>query len=119
MKNEMPMPKKVFIVGRNVIAMPLCLAGSSCLRVLLRVPRPSGSSFTHAKRTGSPILDVWYLCAQAEIKSFFAAMSAVCLPQRSQGGDRRAGDMSGGGYAAPIAGSDICGVATVQTVRSN
>ena len=38
-------------------------------------------------------------------KTPFAAMGMVCLPQRSNGGARRAGDMSGGGYAVPVAGS--------------
>ncbi len=33
------------------------------------------------------------------------AMGVVCLPQRSKGGARRAGDMSGGGYAASVADS--------------
>ena len=40
-------------------------------------------------------------------KPTFAATGAVCLPQRSQGGARRAGDMSGGRYAVTVAGSEI------------
>jgi hypothetical protein len=31
----------------------------------------------------------------------FVALGVVCLPQRSQGGGRRPGDMSGGRYTAP------------------
>jgi hypothetical protein len=33
----------------------------------------------------------------------FVALGVVCLPQRSQGGGRRPGDMSGGRYTAPEA----------------
>ena len=92
---------------------------------LLRVPRPSASSFTYAKRsgypldaalfiavgeTGSPLSVTDFAGAQAGSPSavtHFAAMGAVCPPQRSEGGARRAGDMSGGGYAAPVASSAI------------
>jgi hypothetical protein len=37
----------------------------------------------------------------------FAATGVVRLPQRSKGGGRRPGDMSGGGRTAPVAGSAI------------
>ena len=42
-------------------------AGSGCLGVLLRVPRPSGSSLTCAKPPGSPLLEVRYAysCARS------------------------------------------------------
>ncbi len=33
----------------------------------------------------------------------FVALGVVCLPQRSQGGGQRPGDMSGGRYTAPKA----------------
>ena len=36
-------------------------------------------------------------------KTTFVALGAVCLPQRSQGGGHRPGDMSGGRYTAPKA----------------
>jgi hypothetical protein len=85
-------------------------AGS--LSALLRVLRPSASPFTYAKRSGNP-LGATLLFAAGESDSplvmshfgdaqagsahsvtQFAAMGVVCPPQRSQGGARRAGDMS-------------------------
>ena len=41
------------------------------------------------------------------LKPPIVAAEMVCLPQRSKGGARRAGDMSGGGYAMSVAGSDV------------
>jgi hypothetical protein len=38
--------------------------------------------------------------------NFFAALGMVCLPQRSKGGARSAGDMSGGRYVMADAGSE-------------
>jgi len=76
-------------------------SGLVCPEFLLRVPRPSASSFTSAKTPDTPVLDVMGsggLCTPT-----FVALGVVCLPQRSQGGGRRPGDMSGGRYTAPKA----------------
>ena len=118
---------------------------------LLRVPRPSASSLTHAKRsgypldaalfiavgeTGSPLSVTDFAGAQAGSPSavahfadaqagsphsveHFAAMGAVCPPQRSEGGARRAGDMSGGGYAAPVASSAIYKTAMASAAKQS
>ena len=96
----------------------LVRAGSDCLGVLLRVPRASRSTFTYAKRPGSPIpggrRSVCNSVSGSEHPhsflalpiSHFAARGMVCLPQRSKGGARRAGDMSGGRRAMLLACSD-------------
>ena len=43
-------------------------------------------------------------------KTYFLATGTACLPKRSQGGARRAGDMSIGRYAVPVAGLDTASV---------
>jgi len=104
---------------------------------LLRVPRPTASSFTYAKRsgypldaalfiavgeTGSPLSVTDFAGAQAGSPSavtHFAAMGAVCPPQRSEGGARRAGDMSGGGYAAPMASPATHGMPKATSAKNN
>ena len=73
---------------------------ASCLGALLRVPRASRSSLTCAKRPGNQLGT--FVNFPRDI-TYFAAMGAVCPTQRSEGGARRAGDMSGVGYAAPMA----------------
>ena len=50
-------------------------AGRSWPGVLLRVPRPSASSFTYAKHPASPDLSIWCVCVLAVL---FRAVS-VCL----------------------------------------
>ena len=70
-----------------------------CPSALLRVPRPSASSLTSAEHPGKPLFGL-YLYLR---KTFCLATGVACLPQRSQGGGRRTGDMSGGGYAVPVA----------------
>jgi hypothetical protein len=72
-----------------------------CPEFLLRVPRPLASYFTCAKTPGTPVLDVQGLVEL--FKTSFAALGAVSLPQRSQGGDRRSEDMSEGRDTAPKA----------------
>jgi hypothetical protein len=81
---------------------------ASCLGALLRVPRASRSSLTYAKRPGNSPGEMAFADAQADSPrdmTRFAAMGAVCPTQRSEGGARRAGDMSGVGYASPVASS--------------
>ncbi|PIT79458.1 hypothetical protein B9Z41_05870 [Limnohabitans sp. JirII-31] len=110
-------------------------AQAGCLSALPRVPRPSASSFTYAKRSGNP-LGATLLFAAGEANSplvmshfvdaqggsphsvtQFAAMGAVFPPQRSEGGARRAGDMSGGGYAAPMASTATNRMAKASTAK--
>jgi len=76
-------------------------SGLGCPGFLLRVPRPSASSFTCAKTPNTPVLDV--LGSGDLCKTTFVALGVVCLPQRSQGGGQRPGDMSGGRCTAPKA----------------
>jgi hypothetical protein len=59
------------------------------LRKTLRQPNPGHRVFVRQSQPPS-----------------FAAAGTVCLPQRSQGGARRAGDMSGGGYTGAVAGTE-------------
>jgi hypothetical protein len=76
------------------------------LSALLRVPRASRSSLTCSKRSGNPLGGAVFSDAQAgspRYMTHFAAMGVACPMQRSQGGARRAGDMSEVGYAAPMA----------------
>ena len=76
------------------------------MSALLRVPRASRSSLTCAKRSGNPLGGAVFSDAQAgspRYMTHFAAMGVACPTQRSQGGARRAGDMSEVGYAAPMA----------------
>jgi hypothetical protein len=76
-------------------------SGLGCPEFLLRVPRPLASSLTCAKTPGTPVLDVQGLVEL--FKTTFAALGAVSLPQRSQGGGRRPEDMSEGRDTAPKA----------------
>jgi len=86
---------------------------AGCLSALLRVLRPSASPFTYAKRSGNQLSAAGFAGLEASClgalllpprdMTHFAAMGAVCPTQRSEGGARRAGDMSGVGYAAPMA----------------
>jgi hypothetical protein len=76
-------------------------SGLVCPEFLLRVPRPLASSFTSAKTPDTPVLDV--LGSGGLCTTPFVVLGVVCLPQRSQGGGRRPGDMSGGRYTAPMA----------------
>ncbi len=73
-------------------------SGLGCPGFLLRVPRPLASSFTCAKTPTTPVLDV--VGVRALCKTTFVALGVVCLPQRSQGGGRRPGDMSEGRHTA-------------------
>jgi hypothetical protein len=41
-------------------------AGAVCLNALLRVPRPSASSFTYAKHSDRPLWGNWYSCVKAQ-----------------------------------------------------
>ena len=98
-------------------------AQAGSLSALLRVPRPSASPFTYAKRSGYP-LGATFLFAAGKSDSqlavmHFAAMGAVCPPQRSEGGARRAGDMSGGGYAAPMASPATHGMPKATSAKNN
>ena len=82
------------------------LRRAGCLSALLRVPRAARSSLTCAKRSGNPLSGAGFADAQAgspRYMTHFAAMGVACPTQRSQGGARRAGDMSGVGYAVPMA----------------
>jgi hypothetical protein len=68
------------------------------------------------KAPGQPALEV---AGSAGLrKTPFAATGAVCLPQRSKGGARRAGDMSEGGYTVPVAGSDTALMTLQATAQS-
>jgi hypothetical protein len=73
-------------------------SGPVCPEFLLRVPRPSASSLTSAKTPTTPVLDV--MGSGGLCTTTFVALGVVCLPQRSQGGGSRPGDMSGGRYTA-------------------
>jgi hypothetical protein len=75
--------------------------GPRCPEFLLRVLRPLASSFTCAKTPDTPVLDM--LGSEELRQTTFVALGVVCLPQRSQGGGRRPGDMSVGRYTAPMA----------------
>ena len=94
-------------------------AGS--LSALLRVLRPSASPLTYAKRPGNPLGATLFVAAgetgSPHSETQFAAMGAVCPPQRSEGGARRAGDMSGGGYAAPMASTATNRMAKASTAK--
>ena len=78
--------------------------GSGSPDVLLRVPRAARSSLTYAKRPGHPLGAMGLAITGNPLdETHFAAMGVACPTQRSQGGARRAGDMSEVGYAAPMA----------------
>ena len=79
-------------------------ARAGCRRALLRVPRALRSSLTSAKRVGNPLLSVSGSITAGQ--STVVATGMACLPKRSQGGARRAGDMSEGRCAVAVADSE-------------
>ncbi len=89
----------------------LCLvrAGSGCPGALLRVPRPAGSSFTYAEHPDSPILVTWYSSAKCKGNTSQQRAWGVCrseVKEEVQGFSPGPGDMSGGRYPKPAAGSE-------------
>ena len=80
------------------------VAGSGCLSVLLRVPRPSASSFTYAKRPGSPIQGH---VESSRIRNFLSQLEAwyVCRSEIKGEPAQQAEDIRGDGYTVALAGS--------------
>jgi hypothetical protein len=78
------------------------VTGPDCLSVLLRVPRPPASSFTCAKRSGSPVLG--YFDAPRFTK-FASQLGAWCVRRSEIKGEpaKQAEDIREGGYAVPPA----------------
>ena len=74
------------------------LGGSGLPSHFASCPPPFGLLLYLRKAPRQTALGVgllWGLCTTT-----FVALGVVCLPQRSQGGGRRPGDMSGGRYTA-------------------
>ena len=94
----------ITVVGANDLQGALVV----CPGVLLRVPRPAGSSLTSAEHPGRPLFK---FLLYSPHKTPFAAMGVANLLQRSQGGGRRPEDMSGSRYAVPIADSKALNLA--------
>ena len=88
-------------------AVSLFRSGSGCLGALLRVPRPSASSLTYAEHPGSLIPQLRGFLACRKDHSLRRAWG-VCrseVKEEAQGFSPGPGDMSGGRYPTPAAGS--------------
>ncbi len=78
-----------------------CMGGSGLPSHFASCPPPFGLLLDLRKAPSQTALGVGVfgkLC-----KTTFVALGVVCLPQRSQGGGQRPGDMSEGRYTAPNA----------------
>lgn len=91
----------------NMKAVDLLRTGSGCLGALLRVPRPSASSLTYAEHPGSLILQLrgFLACRKDHSQQQAWGIRRGEVKEEAQGFSPEPGDMSGGGYPKPAAGS--------------
>jgi len=80
------------------------VAGSGCLSVLLRVPRPSASSFTYAKRPG---IQIQGHVEASRIRNVLSQLGAWGVRRSEIKGEpaKQAEDIRGDGYTVATAGS--------------